>query len=171
MASPEELAAALMRAPAREAKVLTERLLVPRTRAEAAAYWGVPIPSADVMLLRAARVLETARSGAAPSPPLEFGLEASQAQALAEALDGAPPAPELAALCAVLQSIHEQRVPVAQHLRRLQELEEHSPRRRAETWARRGAILLVLGLSAYFLRREQNKPRFEPRPAPREQHR
>jgi hypothetical protein len=164
MPTSEELAAALMRAPPREAKVLSERLLANRSRAEAAAYWGIGLLAADVLVLRAGRALEAALEGAALAPPLAFGLEATEARALA-GLEA--PGPSVAPLAALLRELNAQREPVTAHWRRLQAEAERSPRQQAETWARRGAVLLVIGLTAFFYWREQTKgpqaPRYEPR--------
>ena len=160
-----------MRTPAREARVVAERLLGPRTRAEAAAFWRVDLEGADMMLLRAGRAFEAALDGRALGPPLEFGIEASQARALAEALDGAPPPAEVAGLAKLLLELGQHREAASAKLRTLQVEAEHSPARRVETWARRAAIALVIGLTLFFYWREQHKtaqpPRFEERTPPR----
>jgi hypothetical protein len=167
VSSPDELAAALMRAPPRDTKVLSEWLLEGRGRAEAAAYWGVREDAADLMLLRAARALEAALANRAPGPPAEFGLEASHARALADALAGAPPAADLALLAGLVKELVAHRDAVQARYRELQDQYEASPQARNETWGRRLAIVLVLALTAYFYWAEKNRPpeprRFEER--------
>jgi hypothetical protein len=154
-----QLAQRLFRTPPREARVVYERVVAGKTRAEAAAYWGVSREAGDVMLWRAAQAFQT--GSIAPAAP--FGLEATSARALADALEGSPAAPEIAALNALLQEVLAQKAAVDAAWRELQRAAEASPGRRAETWARRAAIVAIVALTAYFYWREKNKPP-EPRP-------
>jgi hypothetical protein len=153
-----QLAQRLFRTPPREARVVYERLVAGKTRAEAAAYWGVSREAGDVLLLRAALAFE---SGAIPTAA-PFGIEATTARALGDALEGSAPAPEVAQLSALLHEVLAQKTEVDTAWRELQRAAEASPRRRVETWARRAAIVAIIGLTAFFYWREKNKPPVRP---------
>lgn len=167
----DQLARGLFAAPPRDARLLADRLLHGRTRDEAALLWGVSRDAADLMFLRAARAFEAALAPRAPDGPVEFGLEATLARELAEALEGRPAQGPAAALAAPLAQLSAQKAEVQARWRRLQEEDEASPRRQLETWGRRVAILAILGLVAFFEWRNQTKEkqpvRYEPRPANR----
>lgn len=167
----EQLASALFTAPPREARILADRLLHGRTRAEAAALWGVGPDAADLMLLRAARAFEAALAQRPAAAPPEFGLEATLARELAGALEGRPASAPAEALAAPLRQVVAEKAAVQSRWQALVLEAEASPRRRLETWARRLAILAILALVAFFEWRSQHKEkqpvRYEPRPANR----
>lgn len=163
MTPATQLAQRLFRTPPREARVIYERVVAGKTRAEAAAYWGVTREAGDVMLWRAAQAFESGTIAAAAP----FGLEATSARALGDALEGAPPAPEVAGLSALLKEVLAQQTEVDAAWRELQRAAEASPRRRIESWARRAAIVAIIALTAFFYWREKNQPPTRPHLEPR----
>ena len=136
----------------RHAQVLVARFVAKtptgdgRSFREFVAFYGVPEASAKVLLWRAVREFEAARQGVPAEPPVAFGEEVRQAEALHDALERVEPSPTVAALRALTANAPTLR----QRIREAERAEVESPAYARETWLRRVAIVIVLALSAWF---------------------
>ena len=162
--SPEQLVQPLLSMPSRHAQVLRFRLVDGRSREDSAQLYGLTSEQFDVLLYRAARDFQ---GDAAQLPDEQLLANAATfAAELEQALAGEP-AP---ALATALASLTNNGIRVQQLLDEAAARADASPARTREQWLRRVAIVVVLGLTAYFYwqqrEREANKPRFEPRNLP-----
>ncbi|HEX4620524.1 MAG TPA: hypothetical protein VH208_03065 [Myxococcaceae bacterium] len=130
----------------RAAHVLVMRWVDGRSRAECAAAFGIRPEAFDVKLWRATRALLE------PDARMErFESEQLAAAALARAMDGGAAAEPGVASAATLASELRAHAPALRAaLDAAARADEDSPARRREDWLRRGAIVLIVALTAFF---------------------
>lgn len=161
MASAPHLLASLARMPPRSAEVVKAVTLLGLDRAGIAARYGITAEAADVLVLRSARDLVAAIRDTTAAPQSD-DVERREAADLAKALADRSPHP----LATPLFEIANDRDFVVEGLARAQAAAEQSPQHARELWIRRVLIAVLLALSAYFLWRDQTKPRPPPQPRP-----
>ena len=142
-----------MELPPREAQVLIRRFVEQRTPETFAALWGLPQPTADLLIWRAARSFEAALGDRALGP-LPSALE--EQQRAADAFRAAP-SPGAVAL-----EQHGEALRAA--LVEAEAAAERSPARRRENTLRLIGVIVVLALAGYFyVKDKQTRHPPEPR--------
>lgn len=155
MSEVDALFRLLTAAPPRSAQIVKRFALKGESLEALGTAFAVELPEAKVLVLRALLDVQsggTARVSDADEPAL-----------VAAVFDDPASSHELAQLVSKLRS---NAGPLDEKLARAADDFERSPDRGRDEWLRRLAIALVIGLSAYFYWREQNKPRPPPEKRP-----
>jgi hypothetical protein len=129
--TPPELQAALAQMPARSQQIFAHRFLEERTPEQCAALYGLTLAQWDVLFLGAVNDLE--------------------------AVLGLPPSPSLPGPSRELESLQAQRAEVKALIQQAHRDYEASPAYSTETWLRRIAIIVILGLTAFYWWRDRNR--------------
>ncbi|MBJ6763965.1 hypothetical protein JGU66_24600 [Myxococcaceae bacterium JPH2] len=162
--APAALATGLRALEPRAAAVLVRRLVERRPSPECATWYGIPIESFQVLLLRSGVALSR-RLGAPARPPESADEETAWARMLDTALerDSAPLPVALVPVADACRRLNATGPEVEAALADAARADAESPKRRREDWLRRLAVLALLAVTAwlYWTRPPEPTPRPE----------
>lgn len=143
-------------APPRSAEIVKRFTLRRTSLEELATLYAVTPALARILVLRALVDVEGGPRVPAPDEP----------ELAAAVFDGAPGDSRATALRSLIEKLQSHAEPLTQKLRVAAEEFEKSPDRARDEWVRRFAIVLVLALTWYFWRQQENKPKVVLLPRP-----